>query len=97
MHEPVRVKLKTQWRYEEVRNAKNVECLSRNIAGNKWSQPKRWTIWVTTSKDSKLVGTHCMIPLALGTAGLNICPSRFSVDMVPCLLSFILPFWNGNI
>jgi hypothetical protein len=44
----VRVKPKLQWRLEEVRDARNMECLPKKAAGNEGKQSKREAMWAAT-------------------------------------------------
>jgi hypothetical protein len=48
--ESVRVKLKLQWRPKEVRDACNVENLSKKVTGREQSHSKREAAWATASK-----------------------------------------------
>jgi hypothetical protein len=70
MHEAVKVKSKTQWRPQEVRDARNMEHLLRKVSGHEQSQPRREAKRVTfiTAIGLELlkpVGAHIMPPYAL--------------------------------
>lgn len=46
----MRVKLKLQWRLQEVRDVRNVDYQPRKAAGSKQRQPKAEVMWDKTSK-----------------------------------------------
>jgi hypothetical protein len=50
MREAMRVKPKLKWRPQKVRDARNVDHLSRKAIGNKWKQPKREAVWAEPSR-----------------------------------------------
>lgn len=49
-HEALGRKPKIQWRLQEIRDARNIECLVRKAEGNEQSQPKKKEPWARMSK-----------------------------------------------
>jgi hypothetical protein len=107
MCEVVRAKPKTQWKSQEVRDARNIEYLPRKTVGSEHSQPKRKRepMWVAVDNviGVEPFGTHIMPFYALdagcGDAGFNVCPAGVWSCFGPVLpwYSSIPQFWNGNV
>lgn len=76
MHKAVRMKLTVQWRLQEVRDAKNVECQLGKAAVSEQSQLKGETIWAATRTSIrvrwlKLFGVH-IAPHHVRVLGMEI-------------------------
>jgi hypothetical protein len=72
--ETVRVKFKIQWRPQGVEGPRNMKYLLRKATSNKWSQPKRESMW---AENRKPIGVK--LPKSLG--------AQIHLSEVPCIES----------
>lgn len=105
MHKAVGMKLKVQWRPQDIDYGRNVACHPRKASGYEWSHPERGFV-AAAGKPIGLwppiiFGTHILPPCApvagYGTTGFNVCPMGQSCFGLILCCPPVHFFWDGNI